>query len=732
MKDDTRSYGSGEKSGNVIAEYLYDNENGERYHKVERTDTKQFPQYHWVKGKNGMGHWVKGAPKGDKVPYFLKELIATPLDTPIFICEGEKDAETVFDLGLPATTAPGGAGKWPKSMNKWFEGRITVFILEDNDKFGRKHVRVVTDALHDIVKNIRVITFRDLPYKGDVTDWVKEHGGTKEKLLARAAKARSRKKIDIHYDAEAFGAVVDQIQHALFETGQEVFQRAGKLVQPIWTELPTHLKGHKTKTTLLQPFQMSNMRYMVSKHTANIQKQKLVKPKDGGAAELKWVTVIPPKELIDSLLTLGHWVFPVIAGVVNTPTMRPNGTILEPGYDEETQLWYEQDDGFEMPAIKDRPTKDDAVVALDKLKGLIDETPFVNEEDWSVALSAILTVVGRGAFKVCPMFLFQAPMAGTGKSYLVNLISHIGFGQPCPVITLESRVEEMQKKIGALVLEGAPIVSLDNCSDDIGSDLLCQLVEQPIVKIRILGQSSTPSCAWRGVLFATGNNITVIGDMARRTLICTLDRKDEQPEFYHYQKDPIEMVMSNRGEYVAAALTIMRAYLYSKDKIRCKPVASYNDWSRFAREPLIWLGLHDPVEGMDKARNNDPRRSLIRQFYEEWENGMRTINNKDGSTSKIKLIEQKSKIHNIALPANETKLQEGGFETRDRIPAFPDLYYPLMELGVGISGKVDPRKLGKLLSSLRGQIHGPYKLEIAKEDNHNGHLWELIRLEGKK
>jgi len=703
------------KSGNgkIIAEYIYDDENGNPYHKVERFDNKDFSQYRWVNVK-GKPHWVKGAPKGDKVPYLLSALIKTPLDTPVFICEGEKDAETVFDLGLPATTNPNGAGKWVQSLNKWFEGRQTVYVLEDNDKWGRKHVRIVADALQDIVPNIRLIHFRDLPHKGDVTDWVKNYGGTKELLLERAKRARSIKKINIHYDSEAFGAVVDQIQHALFETGQEVFQRAGKLVQPIWTDLPTHRSKkivRKIKTTLLQPFQIANMRYMISKHAANIKKQKMVKSKDKQTGEtkteLKWITVIPPSELIDSLLTLGHWIFPVIAGIVNTPTMRKDGSILSPGYDPETQLWYEKDSDFELPNIKERPTKDDALAALDILKDLICETPFVDEGDRSVALSAILTIATRGAYKVCPMFLFQAHMAGTGKSYLVNIISHIGFGQPCPVTTLD-RYEEMQKKLGALVLEGVPIISLDNCSRDIGGDLLCQLVEQPTIKIRILGQSTTPSCPWRGVLFATGNNINVVGDMTRRALVCTLDHKEERPEFHRYKSDPIEMIMENRGKYVAAALTIARAYLYADDIKIEHPIASYEEWANFARKPLIWLGLPDPVTGMEKAQMNDPGRNAAATFFQQW-----------AKLPELQPLEKARKAFEFTQLANRAN---GALENWE--PAYPELYYALAERCIGGNGRIDPTKLGYWLRSLKGQVHAGFRLEASTTLGH-GSSWVI-------
>ena len=63
-----------------------------------------------------------------------------------------------------------------------------------------------------------------------------------------------------------------------------------------------------------------------------------------------------------------------------------------------------------------------------------------------------------------------------------------------------------------------------------------------------------------GLLFATGNNIRALGDMVRRTLECHLDAKTERPEQRSFEFDPIKRVLDNRGTYIAAAITISRAY----------------------------------------------------------------------------------------------------------------------------------------------------------------------------
>ena len=174
-------YPSGERMfGSTAAEYIYLDQNKQPYLKVRRTSAKQFPQFHLENGR-----WVKGAPKGPHIPYRLPELIAAAPDVSVWCCEGEKDSDNTAALGLVATTNSGGAGKWWPELNQWFKGKQCVYIPEDNDDTGRAHARLVAENLHGIVPDVRIVSFPELPEKGDVSDWL-DQGHTKQELLDRA------------------------------------------------------------------------------------------------------------------------------------------------------------------------------------------------------------------------------------------------------------------------------------------------------------------------------------------------------------------------------------------------------------------------------------------------------------------------------------------------------------------------------------------------------------------
>ena len=217
-----------------------------------------------------------------------------------------------------------------------------------------------------------------------------------------------------------------------------------------------------------------------------------------------------------------------------------------------------------------------------------------------------------------PIYLVRADTPGTGKSHLVDVIAMVATGQFCPVITAAKGSEETEKRLGAILLGAVPIFSLDNCTYDLEGELLCQLTERPVVNVRILGRSEMPPCECRAIVFATGNNITFRGDMVRRGLVCNLEALDERPELRVFQKDALEVAANNRGAYVAAALTIVRAYLAAGSPPVCGPFGSYAAWSTMVRSPLIWLDEPDPIISMEGIRDEDVVLNSMREFISLW------------------------------------------------------------------------------------------------------------------
>lgn len=99
----------------------------------------------------------------------------------VYYVEGEKDVGTMKDLGLTAVTA-GGASDWGRSFARHFIGANDVVIIADNDEAGRELSENVQRDLRSVVYKIRTITPSGLMH-GDVTDWLTEERGSRDKLL---------------------------------------------------------------------------------------------------------------------------------------------------------------------------------------------------------------------------------------------------------------------------------------------------------------------------------------------------------------------------------------------------------------------------------------------------------------------------------------------------------------------------------------------------------------------
>jgi hypothetical protein len=325
----------------------------------------------------------------------------------------------------------------------------------------------------------------------------------------------------------------------------------------------------------------------------------------------KLVPIDPPNDVASQIMTMvDEWPFAPLLGVVGTPTLRPDGSIFDqPGYDKATGLVLF--DPPAMPAIGDRPSRADAAAALRLLDRLLDEFPFAENAaaSRSVALSMLMTPVLRGATNpVVPLHVVKAPAGGTGKSFLADIASAIATGEICPVLSRAPHNEETEKRLHGAALSGQPIISIDNCNGELRSAFLCQAIERPLLQIRTLGGSDLARIGNNTTCFANGNNIEIAEDLVRRTLQCALDANMERPELRTFKRNPLTAVFADRGRYVAAILTIARAYVCAGMPNRPATFMSFDRWSDLVRGSLIWLGCADPVDTVATLSVADPVR----------------------------------------------------------------------------------------------------------------------------
>jgi Bifunctional DNA primase/polymerase, N-terminal len=502
--------------------------------------------------------------------------------------------------------------KWKKDSSRTAKDSAEAFARGENvqgfpglcQQFGEESAKAIAKILdYD----------SDLKRSEDLYEMLYGEGGeikSDDDAPATSA-ATPRQRPVIHIEADGLSINATQAQRLLKEAGVKFFDRGGGvLVRPITKEV-TASEGQRTKIALLQQVDAVYMRDMLAR---------VIKWERWDIRKGKWVPTNPPVEIAATIIARnGEWPFPTIDGVITTPTLRPDGTLLlTPGYDAATRLLLVAPPPL-PPDMPINPTRDDALQAVALFDDLLEEFPFDGEVSKAVALSALLTPVVRGAFIMTPAHSAKASTPSSGKSYLFNVVAAIAIGRWMPATALGRTEEETEKRLGALMLAGQPLISIDNANGEVGGEALCQYLEQPAVNIRVLGISKMPTVETRGTtFFMNGNNITLRGDIVRRVITTTLDPKVERPELRKFKKNPREMVLADRGKYIAAALTICKAYVVAGRPFQADPLASYEGWSNTVRSALMWLGKADPVASIDASREEDPERIRRKNTLAAW------------------------------------------------------------------------------------------------------------------
>jgi hypothetical protein len=329
-----------------------------------------------------------------------------------------------------------------------------------------------------------------------------------------------------------------------------------------------------------------------------------------------WVTCNPPHHLLNTLIhTQDRRHLRTLTGIAHQPYFDANEQLITtPGFNPGTGI-------YACFGAKEygtsAPTMEDARQALKMLKGELEEFEFEKAEDMAAALCAMLTAVIRPGLTLAPAFNVNAASSGSGKSYLASLI--VLFATPLhPYVTsYPTSATEAIKVILAMLLEKPPVILFDDMQTDwkpfgaINKALTSQTTTE-----RRLGTSGTATAKTNALFLGTGNNKLPIKDMRRRVVTIRLAPKSVQRKFHH---KPHKQIAKYRAVYVQSALTIIQAFLLHGERDDAlTPIGSYDDWSRFCREPLIWLGEPDPAASLIKQVQDNTDNEALGVFLKLW------------------------------------------------------------------------------------------------------------------
>jgi len=355
---------------------------------------------------------------------------------------------------------------------------------------------------------------------------------------------------------------------------------------------------------------------------------------------------------------------------------------------------------------------DDAVVALDELLEVVCDFQFEAEEHRSAWLAALLTPLARFAFEgPSPLFLIDANVRGAGKGLLAQAIGRVVLGREMPVSSYAHDSEEMRKRITAIAIAGDRMILLDNLGGVFGNDALDRALTSTRWKDRILGRSEEIDLPLMPAWYATGNNVSVAADTARRIIHIRIDVLDEQPEqrtgFRHPKLLP--WIGDNRGRLLSNALTILSAYCRSGQPDQgLTPYGSFEGWSDLVRQAVVWVGMPDPcLTRVKLAESADTTAGVLNQLLAAWQ----AYNGANG----VVVSEMMSQLY----PQRQSPMLDDGASGAMRAA--------IENLASTPAGKTPTaRQVGNKLRSFRRRVVGGMYLDIDPYGGRkNGRVWRL-------
>ncbi len=323
--------------------------------------------------------------------------------------------------------------------------------------------------------------------------------------------------------------------------------------------------------------------------------------------EVEYTSITPPKEIAEAILALNPsaWPFSPLEAIVENPVIRPDGTILDtPGYDAATRIFYAPHRAMKDIKVPGTPTPEQAHAALAILLDIIRDFPYTEQADRANALGLIITPFVRPAIKRhVPLALIDAPKQGSGKGLLSDMVSIIATGEPASILTAPESDEEWSKQITAKLMQGSTIITIDNLPGRLQSSKLDAVLTATIWEDRLMGVSKMVKVPQRATWIATGNNIRLGGDLARRCYRIRMDPRVSRPWLKDGFKYPelLEYVSEHRAEIISAILTLIRFwYVAGKPIDESLPkLATFTGWAKIVGSILKHAGIDGFLTNLD-------------------------------------------------------------------------------------------------------------------------------------
>lgn len=320
-------------------------------------------------------------------------------------------------------------------------------------------------------------------------------------------------------------------------------------------------------------------------------------------------------------------------GVTHSPMIRSNGTLIQdPGYDNDTGFLYLPEGNLKVPPVAEKPTPADVAQASSLITEMLSGFPFVSEHDRAnyigILLTPLLRTITPPPYKLGAI---EAHQPGSGKTLLANLVRYIHGGVFRVEVPPES--EELRKQITSILsMTTGPVVLLDNVTGHLKSPVLVGLLTSDKWDDRRLGSNNWERCKNDRVWLITGNNLSIGGDLPRRTVKISIDPGMPNPELRTNFpiRDLESWVKERRGHLLWALLTMVRYWVVSGGPMpKMTTSDGYAKWSQVLNGILTCVGIEgtfdDPSLRIEVGTEDDEWRIFLEHIYRVFKNRAWTV-----------------------------------------------------------------------------------------------------------
>jgi hypothetical protein len=309
--------------------------------------------------------------------------------------------------------------------------------------------------------------------------------------------------------------------------------------------------------------------------------------------------VFPPRDVVTyvrSHTALSN--LPAFVGVTRCPVVKPDGTILaREGFDEDTGLWFAPQRGLDIPRVSEHPSDAEVEEALKGVWQQLHDFPFVDKASAANILAFPLTLILRPAFEGhTPLMCVDKPEVGTGASLMIDMLATAIIGKNAGAVGAPADDDaEMRKLITGALRHSRQIVFFDNVATELKHASLARALTISYWEDRLLGHSVVVRLPQRAAWVATGNNVSMSAEIARRTFKVRLDARMERPwegrEFVI--PDLNRWTQQNRGRLLWCYLTLARNYFAKgRPQSSIKPIGMFEEWCEVVGGVLELAGVH--------------------------------------------------------------------------------------------------------------------------------------------